>query len=327
MRTLKKSESILSSITDTSFDNAISRQKLKEGYISTQKHQLENYIKDLEKSIEINKSIIVDLTKSDSKGKDKNVLSSLNNKNSLLHSQIKNIIKKRDECQSKLLISEQIIAEYRAKDLLNQNNFITKQEELVSQLNKKEYFIQNYEYQLNKALALLSKYELSDPSIKEFIKTNKRINKEEKFVTNLVAENLALSNQLKAASEKIMKIEMILAEIIQNGLNLKSFKELKNMKILKSIMMKAFFERNLENNMFKDEKINIINEVMKNQIQHFEIEINNLNERIKELINENNQLNVIKSRINQKRINNDKHRKEVHGIKRHETFIFLQRNF
>ena len=84
--------------------------------------------------------------------------------------------------------------------------FKKKQEELVNQHNRKEYLIQNYQYKINEILTLLNKYEFYDPSIKEFIKSNKKINKENKCITNLVTDNLAFSNQLQAASEQIMKM-------------------------------------------------------------------------------------------------------------------------
>ena len=199
-------------------ESATSRQKLKGFFIDRDKNQITNYIKDLENTIAINKTIIRNLmSESAQKDPSKSVMNSLNEENIKLHEQIKEVKNDRDDLQSKLLITEQIIEEYKGKEVNIEERMSEKVQEMIDQLNKKEYVVQSYERKLHRLIPVLKKYAFRDPEIQQLIQTlNIQINPK-KMITNVVEENEVLSTEVQTARAKMAELESKLTEITQKN--------------------------------------------------------------------------------------------------------------
>ena len=209
-----KHEKILSTVSELNTDSISSRQKLKGRFLENEKFQMSSYIKDLENTIAINKSIISSLLSDNKNGTvPKESAEALNTENLKLQNQVKNLTVNRDSLQSKLLIAEQIIEEYRGKELAYENQINEKVQELLEQLNKKEYVAQSYERKFNKLLPAIKKYASVDSEVANLVRNlNVHIMDNQK-ITNLVERNEMLATEVKTARGKMAELESKLTEV------------------------------------------------------------------------------------------------------------------
>lgn len=181
--------------------NDIKNKKLKVRFIDNDKTQMANYIKDLEKTIQINKQIMAEYFSSDPKIEmnNKKTMEKLNIENANLQTQLKKIVKERDEAQGKLLISEQIIENNKAKEFEMEK----KLKDTTKKLDFTEYSLLKTQYFLNKAEILLRK-----PNIKEIACFLKELTGSDKILkkSNLIEEKEQLAKQLRDANKKIAEL-------------------------------------------------------------------------------------------------------------------------
>ena len=198
----------MSTMSEVNHDSVTSRQKIKGSFLERDKIQMSSYIKDLEKTISINKEIITSLVnQSKQEGLSKRIIMQLNQENAKLQSQLKSAIRERDSYQTKLLISEQIVADYKGKENASEYLMHEKSQELLDQLNRKEYVLQNYERKFYKVLAVLKKYSETDEDIKMIMKELNIGPKDDRRITNIVEENAALVTEVHTARVKMAELE------------------------------------------------------------------------------------------------------------------------
>ena len=285
-----KSECDLNLVSDIDYKNVTIRKNIKGEYLDKDKNQLENHIIDLEETISINKDIISELLASYPKKNNKALLLSLNRENALLQNQLKNFIKQRDSCQSKLLIAEQIIAEYEKKESFYEKQMEEKQQELLHQLNKKEYMIQAYDFKIRRVVSMLSKYSAVDPEIRKFARDFNINEITKKGITNLVDENIALSTEVRTTKSKMEELESKLTEIVKNGLSQKSFQGWKYTEPIKLLYKKTQPVQRNSPKKLKSESLVHENNLLKKQIMSIIEENNQLKAKLQESLNKNQEL-------------------------------------
>ena len=126
-------------MTDINYDSVNVRQKIKCSFLLRDKMQMSSYIKDLEKTVLINKQIIENLLER----KVSEAVLSLNQENTRLNIQLQITTRERDSLQSQLLIAEQIVAELKGRESNYKELMQEKNKELLDQLNRKEYLLQD----------------------------------------------------------------------------------------------------------------------------------------------------------------------------------------
>ena len=146
------------------FDDKImaSRKEIRKSFVEKQQISSDSYKKDLEASLYINKQIINDLLT----GKN-TVVKELNEENRRLIEKVQALVKERDEVEAKLLISQQIVEEYKMKEQTATVEYKQKEIEWIDQLNVKEYILQIYQYNINQSLKLLKPYKFSSSLIRD----------------------------------------------------------------------------------------------------------------------------------------------------------------
>jgi len=279
-----KEETTLISLSDIDYNHISQRQKLKQDFIEESKLELKNHIIDLQKNLAINKTIISELV-SGNQRLSKTVILLLNEENSNLQTQLKRIISQRDQYQAKLLMVEQLVNEYKRKELVMERQMKSKEEELKDQLNKKEYLLQAYDHKVRKAAIMLSKYSVLDCEIKQFAKDFNVGSIEEKKISNLLDENIALSTEVRHTKSRMVELERKLTEIVKSGVSEKSFEGWKYIEPMKLLSRKnksverskaAHLKPDIgsiirENNMLKSKKAQLIEEVqlLKKKLQEY----------------------------------------------------------
>jgi len=132
---MKKGASINIPSTDMNSDLSLSKPyNSKASFIENDFLQMQNYIKNLEKTVAINKEIINDLCSKTSKTSDGKFVDKLNIENKELLQQVKKLTKERDELQTKVLVSEQIIDEFKKKE----NEMILEYDLKIKQMRENE---------------------------------------------------------------------------------------------------------------------------------------------------------------------------------------------
>lgn len=151
-------------MTEVSEDNIGKRKQLKVMFLDKEKAQLQGYVIDLKKNLEINKQMLADALASSSCSF-KDSLATLNKENMRLHEQLGDIIKERNVCQTKLLIYEQMIEDFKAKEVENLREREEKEKDLIEQLSKKEYLLEFYEKRNRRVEILLLKHSIKHKDI------------------------------------------------------------------------------------------------------------------------------------------------------------------
>lgn len=201
-------------LTDMHCSPNATKKVIKGIFLERDKIQMSSYVKDLEKTIEINKQIIAQLVAGEKEeATKKEIIEKLNAENAKLSQQLKIANKERDEAQSKILICEQLIEEYKTKDGEAEKQFNLRAGDLVEQLNRKEYFLQTSEKKLHKTLALLSKYIDKDPEVKALVRDLQVNPKEMKKITNVVQENEVLATEVRTARLKMAELQYKVTEL------------------------------------------------------------------------------------------------------------------
>ncbi len=202
---------------------ATCRGKIRGIFLEKDKEQMSGYIKDLERTLAINKEIISELLgKGAGESQNKRVIEKLNYENANLQFQLKKAIKERNDYQAKLLISEQIVEDYKAKELEvvkdNEEKFV----ELTDQLNRKEFFLQNTQRKYEKAEALLKRFSHKDQEIRKALKELNADGRAEKRITNVVEENEQLQKELAEKSDRVAALEQRVADLAEENVKLES---------------------------------------------------------------------------------------------------------
>lgn len=206
---------ILGFLTELNSYSVNNRRRLKGSFMENDNTQLENYINDLEATIVLNKGVINDLAEAKKgNGLNTKILEKINKENKILHGKVKALIKERRDMQAKILMSEQIIEEFKNKENDAMQQSVEKQNELLDQLNRKEYVIQLYEYKLHQAISLLKKHHSNDLEVNLLYKGLTKENREEKCLSNIVEENEILMKNLKTIHEMIIQLEQKFNNII-----------------------------------------------------------------------------------------------------------------
>ncbi len=192
------------------------RSKMKAAFVQKDKLFMEARIKDLEKTVRINKEIISELIKS-APASDLATLQKLNTENKLLHSQLKVITKERDEYHARLLISEQIIQNAKLKEQEQFVEFQEKVKDLLDQLDQKEYVLQYIQQRYNKMEEVLRKYADRDTEVFVLLRALDSENFDDKGrrITNVIEENKLLLSKLKEAKASMDHLEETLSRILK----------------------------------------------------------------------------------------------------------------
>ncbi len=199
---------ILQIMTETDDEAVHTRKRLKGGFLEKDKMQMSSYIKDLEKTLAINKGILSDLLKAErSDSSLKVVLEKLNAENAALQLQLKKAVRERDDYQARLLISEQVAEEFRGRENEMLQQYEDKAREYVDQLNRKEYVLQSYERRYNRAMSVLKKYTERDGEVRMLLKDWTENENDRRCITNVVEENEALFTEVKTARQKVAEIQ------------------------------------------------------------------------------------------------------------------------
>ncbi len=216
----EKVNKTLSAVSEMNCDSVLARRKIKGVFLERDKMQMSSYIRDLEKTVSINKGIIAELlSTSKQEGLSKKVITNLNQENARLQSQLKSAIKQRDSFQARLLITEQIIEDYKGKEGNCEYRAHEKAQELLDQLNRKEYVVQSYERRFHRIIPALRKYADSDEEVKKLLKEFNIDVREERKITNLVEQNAVLATEIKTARMKMVELENKVTELAKGNDN------------------------------------------------------------------------------------------------------------
>jgi len=191
----------------TNFNKSYGSEKkqLKALFLENEKNQIQNYIKDLEDTVRINKEIITELLKSN-KTNNNDINEKLNSENVKLLKQLAETTKKQTEVQSQLLITDQIMKELKLKEEEVRLEFAETKQEFLSQLSKKEYILQFYEQKNQTLEGLLKKYAKKEPELSVAMKElNTEVNP--RYIENVVIENNDLNKKLIESNIRIKELE------------------------------------------------------------------------------------------------------------------------
>eukprot|EP00826_Nyctotherus_ovalis_P034712 TRINITY_DN2912_c0_g3_i1.p1 TRINITY_DN2912_c0_g3~~TRINITY_DN2912_c0_g3_i1.p1 ORF type:complete len:340 (-),score=106.06 TRINITY_DN2912_c0_g3_i1:6-1025(-) len=224
--TSKQPSAVLTGVSELNCDRATSRRMLKMFFVQREKDKAVERMKDLEKSVSINKEIIRELIENSSQEEtSKKVLVALNKENAELRQKLQSATEESNSFQSRLLIAEQIIEDYKGKEETYEEHIKDQTDELLDQLNRKEFLIQSYERKLYTILDAVKKYAADTTIRKILLKLNVKLDKE-KRITNVVEENATLASEVLTARARIAELESKLCEIVQLRNSDNSTKEL-----------------------------------------------------------------------------------------------------
>eukprot|EP00826_Nyctotherus_ovalis_P007705 TRINITY_DN11963_c0_g1_i12.p1 TRINITY_DN11963_c0_g1~~TRINITY_DN11963_c0_g1_i12.p1 ORF type:complete len:341 (-),score=87.70 TRINITY_DN11963_c0_g1_i12:110-1132(-) len=182
-------------------ENANADNKIRLDFALEQNRQAEAYIFNLENGIAINKQIILALLKDNVTNKQSaEAIKKLNAENANLYTLIKQLVNEREEIQGRLLISEQIIQNYKKQEEKLLKDVEKEKRELVDQLNRKEFVLQKVENRYERALQILSSMATKDQEVRKELKDLKADRRSKFKLTNVIEENERLRKEL--AQEK-----------------------------------------------------------------------------------------------------------------------------
>eukprot|EP01022_Parablepharisma_sp_SALTPOND_P033334 TRINITY_DN88508_c0_g1_i1.p6 TRINITY_DN88508_c0_g1~~TRINITY_DN88508_c0_g1_i1.p6 ORF type:complete len:309 (+),score=48.82 TRINITY_DN88508_c0_g1_i1:4894-5820(+) len=176
------------------------RSKMKVMFVKKEELLMERRIKNLEKTVQINKEIIAELLRDAQGHQYISALEKLNNENKLLQLQLRTLTKERNEYHARLLISEQIIANYKQKEQDQFVEFQEKVKDLLDQLDQKEYILQYMQHRYNRVEEVLKEHSKKQNEMgylfRELLGSGYVEDKKGK-ITNVIEENKALLTDLK----------------------------------------------------------------------------------------------------------------------------------
>jgi len=313
----RKGDEIFSCITDVNHYSIDLRRKIKCSFLERDKMQISSYIKDLEKTATINKQIIESLLEDRlDEEANKKVMLSLNQENTRLQAQLQITTKERNLLQSKLLITEQIVAELKGKEKIHKDQMQAKHQELLDQLNKKEYVLQNSQKKLERVVTVLDKYSSKDEEVKQVLDSTRLERSNTNKITNIVQQNAILATEMESARLKMAELELKLTEVanqenvvqgrqLKENINLSLNVIPKGMPPRPSAELKKFLS---ENKALKEqvEKLTKENELLKTALNDLQKKNESLSNKIS-LINEES----LNSKANNRYIRNDEREIEL----------------
>eukprot|EP00826_Nyctotherus_ovalis_P015401 TRINITY_DN14372_c0_g1_i2.p1 TRINITY_DN14372_c0_g1~~TRINITY_DN14372_c0_g1_i2.p1 ORF type:complete len:384 (+),score=122.69 TRINITY_DN14372_c0_g1_i2:80-1231(+) len=203
---------LLDNVTEVDKGSLTSRQKLKGYFLECNKLQMGSYIKDLKDTIKVNKQIISNLLAEKEEKALKETMRALNSENMKLQEKVNKITKERDDLQAKLLIVEQIVEDYKGAEMKVEDRIKERTQEMLDQLNRKEYVVQIYEKKFHKLVPVLKKYVPIDPEVKRIVRLLDIQVSPMQTITNVVEANEMLATEVQTAREKVAELESQLAK-------------------------------------------------------------------------------------------------------------------
>lgn len=139
-------------------------------YLARCNEQVENYVRDLECSLAINKTIVEELVKKHVWSlQEKRVVEKLSRESSKLQQQVKSLTQERDALQMKLLIAEQINASYTRREAELMKDMGRAKQQYASQLHRKSYLYQTLEKKHEQVLEILKLLARNDPKVAQLL--------------------------------------------------------------------------------------------------------------------------------------------------------------
>ncbi len=200
------------------------RKQLKGFFLEHDKAQMANYVRDLERTVQINKEIVSELLSAKATDSQRGVVDKLNRENADLLTQLNKVAKERDDVQAKQLICEQIIEELQNKDCDCDREAEDQLRELRDQLSRKEYAVQQNERRYKMIEELLMKYARNNQELfNALADLNLEFDDAPRKMSNVVDENEDLRKRLAAAERTVSGLQSKLDELastnrIQAGL-------------------------------------------------------------------------------------------------------------
>jgi len=203
-------------MTDASFfftefnDNQSSNgQNIRASFIDREHAQFQRTINDLKASLNIHKEIIkglVDPTSVDSVSKI--LLHNALEENEQLNEVIQRVIMERDTAQAELLISQQLIEDYKGKEVEQDRAADEITIDLKDQLERKEYAIQCNEKRISVYENMLKTAAVRDEVLKQKL-DRVDLMFEDRRISNVVEENTLLRKEVANLKKEL---EMLLEE-------------------------------------------------------------------------------------------------------------------
>jgi len=275
---IQTDEPVFVSFTEAPEPCLTARNHIKGQFLEKERTQTNAYIKDLQQTISINKQIINELlSKSAAESQNKKVIEKLNTENANLQAQLKKAIKERNDVQAKLLITEQIVEDFKIKEHEQTRDNQEKYAELVDQLNRKEFILQNFERKYNKSAQLLRAFSHKDQEIKLALKEINEDLKTDKKISNVVEDNEKLTKQLQEKEQKILDLESQIQNLLDANSRLESLleeyksRDLSSGKVKKQLTTKTTVNTFPEETMDK-ERIMLLEE----ELEKMHVKTNNL---------------------------------------------------
>lgn len=158
--------------------------------------------------MKLNKEIIAELISNEPKAR-AGALEKMNQENKFLQIQINTIKSQRDDLHAKLLISNQIIEEFKAKEHEHINEENEKIKDLLDQLNQKEFVLQSLEQKYNKAEGMLKKFSCQSLEVCMLLR---ELGSEQNYakipkISNVIEENKNLRAEIENQKKIIEKLE------------------------------------------------------------------------------------------------------------------------
>ncbi len=195
--------------------SSTARQHLKGSFLNREKCQAQTHIRDLERTVEINKGIICELISSCSPNE--SVLRKLNEENLLLMTRLNEVQRERDDCQGRLLITEQLLEEIRDREDDVAREHDERIAELLDQLSHKEYVLQLHARCMNKMQSILRNQARQTEEVRTAC-DNLGVDVDcEARIENVVEENEGLKVALENLRAENRSLRQQIADVVQEG--------------------------------------------------------------------------------------------------------------
>eukprot|EP00826_Nyctotherus_ovalis_P062120 TRINITY_DN8932_c0_g1_i14.p1 TRINITY_DN8932_c0_g1~~TRINITY_DN8932_c0_g1_i14.p1 ORF type:complete len:370 (+),score=98.63 TRINITY_DN8932_c0_g1_i14:239-1348(+) len=281
---------------DIDNNSAASRRQLKGVFLENDKEQVRRYIEDLEKTIKLNKGIITDLLSTNkSSSMHMKAIEKLNTENSTLQAKVKELIRERDEAQARVLVCEQMIAEFSGREKAIEAHYEELAEEIRDQLNVKEYILQLYERRFRKTIKLLQQYEGKDIQAHALLKELVRENDERRAVTNVLDENEELLNKTKELYELIANFDQEL-HLLAHGSSKKAEKTIRKPPVQRRISSSDTLPMTIRQEM---DSIEFYAKALNGLMQSLQTSKGFIEQNVMKLKEENKSMNLLNSRLSQ----------------------------
>eukprot|EP00826_Nyctotherus_ovalis_P065389 TRINITY_DN9612_c0_g4_i1.p1 TRINITY_DN9612_c0_g4~~TRINITY_DN9612_c0_g4_i1.p1 ORF type:complete len:431 (+),score=129.89 TRINITY_DN9612_c0_g4_i1:131-1423(+) len=187
-------------------------RKLRAKFAASEKTHSEEYVKDLESTLQINKIMLSEVLSSvNFEETQRKILKELNNENIKLLKEIKSVTQERDDVNVKLLMAEQIITSYKDREILQSQELEERLGVLKHELESREFDLELLQQKHSTALTLLKKH-TQDKDIANFLRA--AVDYMPKSTTDLVNERNELSRELEHAKSRIAELEIAQHDLV-----------------------------------------------------------------------------------------------------------------